>query len=472
MKARLLFAVGLWFSCTLGLLWAAETAKRPNVLVIVADDQGYADLGVQGCKDIPTPHIDSLAKSGIRCTSGYVSGTYCSPTRAGLATGRYQERFGHEFNPGPAATAGPDVGLPLTETTLADRLKAAGYSTGIVGKWHLGYAEKFYPQKRGFEEYFGFLGGAHSYLDWEGDARNPILRGQAPVVEQTYLTDAFGREALAYLERHKQQAKPFFLYLAFNAVHMPLEATQKYLERFNSIDDPRRRTYAAMTSAMDDAVGEVLKRLRESGLEENTLIFYVSDNGGPPVNASNNFPLRGYKAQTLEGGIRVPWIVRWKGHLPAGKTYDHPVIQLDIHATALAAAGVEITPEMKLDGVNLLPYLRDDNREPPHQALYWRFGRQMAIRMGDWKLVRHNQSDELELYNLKDDIGESKDLAKSNPDKLNELKAAWDKWNGTLVEPRWGAPARVKPKAKQGKEGKQGKQGKPRAKRKPQEARS
>jgi len=458
MKPRLLLAVGLWSFSTLGLLLAAEPAQRPNVLVIVADDQGYADVGVQGCKDIPTPHIDSLAKSGIRCSSGYVSGPYCSPTRAGLMTGRYQERFGHEFNPGPAAAAGSDVGLPLTETTLADRLKGAGYWTGIVGKWHLGYAEKFHPQKRGFEECFGFLGG---------DARNRILRGEAPVAEQTYLTDAFGREAMAYLERHKQQAKPFFLYLAFNAVHTPLEATQKYLDRFNSIDDPRRRTYAAMTSAMDDAVGEVLKKLRQSGLEEKTLIFYVSDNGGPPVNASNNFPLRGYKAQTLEGGIRVPWFVQWKGHLPAGKTYDQPVIQLDIHATALAAAGVAITPEMRLDGVNLLPYLKGENGEPPHQALYWRFGRQMAIRMGDWKLVRHNQSDGLELYNLKDDIGESKDLAQSNSDKLNELKAAWDKWNGTLEEPRWGAPPRAKAKAKQGKGGKQGKQRKQRAKPKP-----
>ena len=439
---------------------AGEAARRPNVLVILADDQGYADLGVQGCKDIPTPNIDSLARNGIRCTSGYVSGPYCSPTRAGLMTGRYQQRYGHEFNPGPAATAAVDFGLPLGETTLADRLKAAGYATALVGKWHLGFAERFHPQKRGFQQYFGFLGGAHSYLDWEADATNPILRGTAPVVEPTYLTDAFGREAVAYLERHKQERKPFFLYLAFNAVHMPLQATEKHLERFRSIADPRRRTYAAMTAAMDDAVGRVLTALREAGQEQNTLIFYVSDNGGPPANASNNFPLRGYKAQTLEGGIRVPWIVQWKGHLPAGKTYDQPVIQLDVHATALAAAGVPITPEMKLDGVNLLPYLQGKNSEPPHQALYWRFGRQMAIRMGDWKLVRHSQSDALELYNLKDDVGESKDLAKDNPDKLKELQAAWDQWDSTLVAPRWGGQG----KAKQGK-AKQGKQGNKRAKR-------
>jgi arylsulfatase A-like enzyme len=458
----LALALLTWWAST---AQTAQTSGRPNVLVILADDQGYADLGVQGCKDIPTPNIDSLAQHGIRCTSGYVSGPYCSPTRAGLMTGRYQQRYGHEFNPGPAATAASDFGLPLGETTLADRLQAAGYSTALVGKWHLGYAARFHPEKRGFQQYFGFLGGAHSYLDWKADANNPILRGTAPVIEPTYLTDAFKREAVAYLQRQKQERKPFFLYLAFNAVHTPLQATQQYLDRFGSIADRRRRTYAAMTAAMDDAVGDVLKALRKAGQEENTLIFYLSDNGGPPANASNNFPLRGHKAQTLEGGIRVPWIVQWKGHLPAGKTYDQPVIQLDICATALAAAGVRITPEMKLDGVNLLPYLNGKNRQPPHQALFWRFGRQMAIRMGDWKLVRHNLSEELELYNLKDDIGERKDLAKDKPDKLKELKAAWDQWDSTLVAPRWGGPGKAKQaKAKDAKQEKQGKQGKKRAK--------
>jgi arylsulfatase A-like enzyme len=421
-------------------LEAAQPAKRPNILIIVADDQGYADLGVQGCKDIPTPNIDSLARNGIRCTNGYVSGPYCSPTRAGLMTGRYQQRFGHEFNPGPAARTPVNVGLPLTETTLADRLKTAGYATGMVGKWHLGYAPKFHPLKRGFEEYFGFLGGAHSYIDWEGDKANRILRGKEPVVEQTYLTEAFGREAEAFLDRHKKEDKPFFLYWTFNAVHLPLQATEKYLQRFPSITNKKRRTYAAMTSAMDDAVGRILDKLRDSGLEETTLIFYISDNGGPVANASSNTPLRGHKAQTLEGGIRVPFLVQWKGHLPAGTTYDQPVIQLDIHATALAAAGVPVTSEMHLDGVNLLPSLNGETKTPPHESLYWRFGKQTAIRMGDWKLVRHNQSKGLELYNLAQDISESKNLAAANREKLQELKAAWDKWNATLEKPRWGAP--------------------------------
>lgn len=417
-----------------------DAAGRPNILVIVADDQGYNDLGVQGCMDIPTPNIDALAKGGVRFTSGYVSGPYCSPTRAGLLTGRYQQRFGHEFNPGPAQTAGPEMGLALSETTLATRLKQAGYATGMVGKWHLGYQDKFHPLKRGFDEFYGFLGGAHSYLNAKADMANPILRGTEAINEKEYLTDAFGREAVAYIDRHKEH--PFFLYLTFNSVHTPMEATQKYVDRFASIQDEKRRTYAAMTSAMDDAIGQVLAKLREAKLEENTLIFYVSDNGGPPVNASNNKPLRGNKAQTLEGGIRVPFFVKWPARLPAGKTYDRPVIQLDISATALAAAGIEVPADAHLDGVNLLPHLTGQKEGSPHEALYWRFGPQTAIRKGDWKLVRHIGSQELELYNLADDIGEKNNLAQSQPEKFKELQMAWNTWNSQLKEPLWQAPSR------------------------------
>ena len=234
-----------------------DDASRPNILVILADDLGYADLGFQGCQDIPTPHLDALAASGVRCTNGYVSGPYCSPTRAGLLTGRYQSCFGHEFNPGGQAARQENVGLPLSETTIADRLKAAGYATGLVGKWHLGSAAKFHPQERGFQEFFGFLGGAHPYFPERGAA--PIYRGTEKVVEKEYLTDAFAREAVAFIDRH--QKAPFFLYLAFNAVHTPMHATDARLKKFSSITDERRRTYAAMTSAMDDAVGLVLGKL-------------------------------------------------------------------------------------------------------------------------------------------------------------------------------------------------------------------
>src|SRR6266508_1492805 len=388
MKRMALFFLALLFLTG----WQADTqaqrrpAQKPNILVIVADDLGYADIGVNGCQDVPTPQIDSIAKNGVRFTNGYVSGPYCSPTRAALMTGRYQQRYGHEFNPGPAQQADSDFGLPLTEKTVADRLKAAGYVTAIVGKWHLGYRPEFHPMKRGFDECFGFLGGSHSYLDAKADKANPILRGREPFDEPDYLTDAFRRESLAFIGRH--QREPWFLCLSFNAVHMPMHATQKYLDRFKEISDERRRSYAAMMSAMDDAIGAVLEKLRALKLEEETLIFFVSDNGGPPINASSNGPLRGYKAQTWEGGIRVPFIVQWKGHLPSGKVLEWPVIQMDFLPTALAAAGVEVKPEWKLDGANLLPYMKGGKEQPPHQALYWRFGQQMAIRMGDWKLVK------------------------------------------------------------------------------------
>jgi arylsulfatase A-like enzyme len=431
---------------------AAETqpARKPNVLVIVGDDMGNADTGFQGCKDIPTPHLDALAKGGIRLTNGYVSGPYCSPTRAGLLTGRYQQRFGHEFNPG-----GGKAGLPTTEITFADRFKAAGYATGLVGKWHLGSAPEFHPQKRGFNEFYGFLGGAHSYFPAR-DMLKSVLRGNEPVNEQSYLTDAFGREAVAYIDRHK--AEPFFLYLAFNAVHTPMHADDARLKKFAGINDTQRRTYAAMMMAMDDAVGAVMTRLREDGLEEHTLIAFFSDNGGPTmqgttINGSRNTPLRGSKRQTLEGGIRVPFVMTWKGHLPVGLVYDQPVIQLDLQPTALAACGIAVGPNSKLEGVNLLPYLTGKAPGAPHEALFWRFGQQMAVRKGDWKLVRYGPNANLQtgetwpkLYNLKDDIGEATDLAAKMPDKVKELQSAWDEWNAKNVPPLWGAEGKKKGK--------------------------
>ncbi|NUQ64623.1 MAG: sulfatase-like hydrolase/transferase [Pirellulales bacterium] len=417
---------------------AASTAARPNILFIVGDDMGYADVGFHGCKDIPTPNLDSLVASGVRFTNGYVSGPYCSPTRAGLMTGRYQQRFGHEFNP-----AGTN-GLPLSETTIADRLRAAGYVTGLVGKWHLGSEPALHPQKRGFQEFFGFLGGAHSYFDAAG-----ILRGTEQVNELDYTTDAFAREAVAFIERHK--GEPWFLYLAFNAVHTPMHATDNRLARFPNIADTQRRQYDAMLLALDEAVGHVRKQLADAGLEKNTLVLFISDNGGPTmpgtsINGSVNAPLRGSKRTTLEGGIRVPFVLSWPDRLRPG-VYEQPVIQLDATATAIAAAGAKAD---KLDGVNLLPYLGGENSAAPHDALYWRLGQQMAIRAGDYKLVRYDTNvdtrtgrqgqpvTDTRLYRLSDDVGETKDLAAELPDKVKELQTSWDAWNATLVKPLWG----------------------------------
>ena len=430
----------------------ADAPRRPNVVLLVADDLGFADLGFQGGKDIPTPHLDALAARGVRCTNGYVSGPYCSPTRAGLLTGRYQQRFGHEFNPTDARR--DDVGLPLSETTLADRLKAAGYTTGLVGKWHLGSAQKFHPQKRGFDEFFGFLGGAHTYFV---DRSTDVFRGTEPIKESAYLTDAIGRDAVSFIERHK--GGPFFLEVAFNAVHTPMDATDARLAKFASIPDKSRRTYAAMLSALDDAAGLVLGKIREAGLEGDTLVVFLSDNGGPTmlgttINGSRNTPLRGSKRTTLEGGIRVPFVLSWKGKLPAGKVYDKPVIQLDILPTALAAAGVAAKPDARLDGVDLLPYLTGRDASSPHDTLYWRLGGQAAVRRGEWKLVRYDSTVDtpgirsvatlgphlspFRLYNLNEDIGEAHDRSGDQPEKSKELLAAWDDWSRQLARPLWG----------------------------------
>ena len=442
-----LFFLVSWFSVT--CLHAAD--NRPNILIILADDLGWGELGCQGfTKEIPTPNIDSFATHGVRCTNGYVSGPYCSPTRAGLMTGRYQQRFGHEFNPGPAESAVENFGLSLNEKTIANHFKSAGYATGWIGKSHLGYKPEFHPLQRGFDSYFGFLGGAHDYFDAVSDAHNPILRGTQPIKEMDYATESFGKEAIEFIERSKNQ--PWLCYLAFNAVHAPLQALDKYEQRFSGIVDKRRKTFCAMLSAMDDAIGSVMSKLRDIKAEENTLIVFFSDNGGPtPSTTSGNGPLRGFKSQTWEGGIRVPYIVQWKSKLPAGKVEMRPVIQLDILPTALAAASIETKADWKLDGVNLLPYLQGENKAMPHEMLYWRFGQQIALRKGDWKMVkgvgsagvegveRNEKASTMgaELYNLSEDIGEKVNLADKQPDKLKELTAAWDQWNATLVDPAW-----------------------------------
>ncbi len=427
---------------------AQQKPRKPNIIVLLADDLGYADTSMHGSKDIKTPNIDAIAKNGVRCTNGYVSAPYCSPTRAGLLTGRYQQRFGHEFNPVIAKNGGKD-GLPLDERTMADLLRAAGYVTGLIGKWHLGEEDAQQPPSRGFNDFYGFLTGAHSYLDADDKNQGPIMRGKNKAPLDGYLTDVLAKEATQFIDRNKE--KPFFLYLAFNAVHTPMEAPDAAMKEFANVKDEKRRTYLAMARKLDDAIGQVLAKLRELNLEEDTLVFFLSDNGGPTTkfapNGSLNFPLRGSKGDTWEGGIRVPFLVMWKGKLPAGKTYDQPVISLDILPTSLAAAKAAQKLDKALDGVNLLPFLDGNKAEAPHDALFWRFGSQMAIRKGDWVLVKpsmgtkeyENIAKTAMLFNLKDDIGQKNDLAAQQPDRVRAMQAEWDRWNAGLMAPRWPA---------------------------------
>ncbi|MCI0737577.1 MAG: sulfatase-like hydrolase/transferase [Gemmataceae bacterium] len=431
----------------LALLFAGSPlcaqGKKTNILIILCDDVGYGEFGFQGNKQIPTPNIDSIAKNGIRFTQGYVSGPYCSPTRAGLLTGRYQTRYGHEFN-----GQGPKFGLPLSEKTLADLLKALGYSTAVIGKWHLGFDPQFRPTQRGFDEFYGTLANTpffipNNFVD-SRIAPDPVKKKEK---SDFYTTEAYAERAVDWLERNK--GKPWFLYMPFNAQHAPLEAPQKYLDRFSSIKDQKRQTFAAMMSAMDDAVGRVLAKIRDLGQEEDTLIIFLSDNGGPTQQTSSmNGVLRGFKATTLEGGVRIPFCMQWKGKLPSSKTYEQPIIQLDLLPTCLAAVGGKVDPALKLDGVNLLPYLKGEISAQPHDVLYWRFGEQWAIRKGDWKLVVSRiDGPEPRLFNLAKDIGESQDLIEKSPEKAKELKCLYDAWNAEQMKPLW-EPAKQKKKDK------------------------
>lgn len=429
MKARVLFRLSLILA-SLGQA-LASTASQPNIVIFYADDLGWGELGCQGfTEDIPTPHIDSLAKNGMRFTSGYVAATYCSPSRAGLLTGRYPTRFGHEFN--SVANA---VGLRSDQTTMATRLKALGYATAAVGKWHLGSQPENRPTGRGFDEFYGTLNNTpffHPTAFIDSRVSNEVQAVKDP---DFYTTDAYAERAVDWIGKNKD--KPWFLYLPFNAQHAPLQAPKKYLERFPKITEEKRQLFAAMMAGMDDAIGRVMGQIRELGLEENTLVFFIADNGGPTASTtSKNGPLRGFKMTTFEGGPRVPYIAQWKGKIPAGKTYDLPVMNLDVLPTAIAAAGGKPEASWQLDGVDLMPYLTAAETGRPHQTLYWRFGPQWAIRDGDMKLVvSKGGSGRPELYNLATDIGESKDLAAGQPEKVKELQAMWDKWSAEQAPP-------------------------------------
>jgi arylsulfatase A-like enzyme len=417
--------------------------RRPNIIVILTDDLGYADLSFQGSKDIRSPNIDRIAHGGVRFTSGLVSHPFCSPSRAGLMTGRYQQRFGHENNP-IYDPANETAGLPLKELTLPQLLGSAGYATGLVGKWHLGASPRHHPLKRGFSEMFGFIGGLHDYFNADKNATGnerliPLERNGQPVEPTGYLTDTLNREADAFVRQHRSD--PFFLYLAYNAPHTPVQASEKYLDRFPNIEDKKRRTYAGMISAVDDGVGTLLATLKELKLEQDTLIFFLNDNGGPVgVNGSRNDPLRAGKLSLCEGGIRVPFAACWPGRLPAGKTFPQPVISLDILPTALAAAGIQPPPTLKLDGVNLLPYLMGQDRTTPHPRLFWRTGGGVsyAVREGRYKLVK--AGDAPELYDVETDVSETRNLATVQPEVLNRLLTSFQQWNSELVPPLFPMP--------------------------------
>ena len=429
----------------------------PNVIIVLVDDLGYNDVGFNGSKEILTPNIDKLSKNGVTFSSGYVSYPVCSPSRAGLITGRYQDKFGYGLNV-LYAPKDPNMGLPLNEFTLADLFKTKNYKTSAIGKWHLGAHESLRPNNRGFDEFFGFLSGGHQYFphEWtlqdetmvrsQSDSyRTKLLRNNKRIEEKEYLTDALSREAVSFIERNHHQ--PFFLYLAYNAPHGPLQATKKYLERFEDIKNKKRRTYAAMVSAVDDGVGDIINKLEEHNILDNTIIYFLSDNGGSKFNSSNNSPLRGYKGELFEGGIRVPFVMHWPKKIAKGIIFDRPVISLDIFATIKSI----INPELKLinpiHGKNLMPYINGDKNNSPHKYLFWRNnGHQppmedgtrpryisWAVR-GDYNKVLIRKKDSM-FFNFNEDFFEKNNYKENSKNKFKLFHSKIIEWNESNLDP-------------------------------------
>lgn len=435
-KSRLTFLGLLAFGALAS--YAQSTRQKPNFIIILADDMGYADLSLHGSKQIKTPNIDRLAEKGVNFTQGYVSAPVCSPSRAGLLTGRNQVSFGHDNN---LANVQPGFdpefnGMPVSEKTIADRLKPLGYVSGLVGKWHLGESKKFHPLSRGFDEFWGYTGGGHDYFTSKPDGRgyqSPIECNYKTPQPITYITDDKGDECVGFIRRHKSQ--PFFLYASFNAPHAPMQATEEDLKLYSHIQDKRRRTYCAMVHRLDLNVGRIMQALKEEGIADNTLVVFLSDNGGPvDSNASINAPLNGQKGILLEGGIRVPFIMNWPDGLPAGKNCEVPVLSLDLLPTFVEAAGGSISEADRIDGKNLIPFLTGKTNAAPHDQMHWRFTISAAIRDGNWKLVR--LPDRLPmLFNLENDISEQYNVALDNPDRTKAMLKKLGNWDVSQPHP-------------------------------------
>jgi len=412
---------------------SSAAIAKPNIVILFADDAGYMDFGFTGTNDFKTPRIDQLASEGVICTQAYVTASVCSPSRAGLLTGRYQQRFGHETN-----LRGKDVGLPLSETTIADRLGKLGYTSCAIGKWHLGGNPEQHPMSRGFQEFHGFLLGSRTYFskpNKEKVTQQSLMHDRAIVPEDDnrYLTDWMAEEANTFIEKHTDD--PFFLYVAFNAVHTPMQAPEELLREFPEIEHPKRKKLAGMTLSLDMAIGSIMDTLKEQGLDENTIVFFLNDNGGATTNASDNGVLRGMKGSKWEGGIRVPYVVRWTNHIQPG-TFNKPISSLDIAATALVQAGAENAELTSLDGINLMPFVSGKDTSEPHDVLYWRRGPAGAVREGDWKLIAVEEQPPL-LFNIREDISETKNLAEVHPEKVIYLESLYESWQSQLVEPLW-----------------------------------
>lgn len=401
-------------------------ADRPNVIVILVDDAGFVDFGFMGSEDLPTPRIDALARSGVMFTDAHVSASVCAPSRAGLITGQYQQRFGFEAN----GTAG--IGLSDDAVTMADVFQKSGYRTYALGKWHLGEDASDHPNQRGFNEFYGFLAGSRSYFPLKNPSTEQMLQHNGKRVEfEGYMTDVLGDQSVKFVEQSHD--KPFFMYLAYNAVHTPMDAKAENLEKFKN--HPRQKL-AAMTWSLDENIGKLLDKLDALGIRKNTLIYFLSDNGGAHDNTSKTGSLKGWKGNEFEGGHRVPFVVSWPSRIKGDRKFDGLTSSLDIFTTSLDAASIEKPQDVVLDGANLLPYLDGEAKGSPHEMLFWRKLDKSAARVGDYKVVTLDGYGSV-MYNLKDNLGETNDLSKIEKERFSQVTKEYDQWTQSLMKPLW-----------------------------------
>ncbi len=428
-----------FLSCGLGnsnkseaqTITTAENSPQPNIIIILVDDAGYVDFGFMGSEDLPTPRIDELAGSGVVFTDAHVSATVCAPSRAGLITGQYQQRFGFEAN-GTGDEKSGDIGLSDDVVTMADIFKENGYKTFALGKWHLGSEPSDHPNQRGFDEFYGFLTGSRSYFPLPNPSKVVMLQRNGERVEFSgYMTDVLGDQSVRFVAGN--QSQPFFMYLAYNAVHTPMDAKEEDLEKFK--DHPRQKL-AAMTWSLDENVGKLLDKLDELGIREHTLVYFLSDNGGAHNNDSKTGPLKGWKGNEFEGGHRVPFVVSWPSQLEGNRRFGGLTSSLDIFATSLAAAGIKKPEHLPLDGVNLFPYLTEKKKGDPHEKLFWRKLEESAARVGEYKVISL-EGYGATMYNLKENLGETKDLSKVEKDVFSKVMRAYKQWEAPLMKPLW-----------------------------------
>lgn len=408
-----------------------EEYSKPNVIIILADDAGYVDFGFMGSHDLDTPNIDNLAKEGVIFSDAHVTASVCAPSRAGLLTGKYQQRFGFESNATGDAKSG-DIGLSDDVVTMANVFQKNNYKTIAIGKWHLGATTTDHPNKRGFDEFYGFLAGSRSYFPIDNpDQEHMLQQNGKRIVFDGYLTDVLGNRSVSFVEENKDH--PFFMYLAYNAVHTPMEAKETDLKKFK---DHPRQYLAAMTWSLDQNIGKLRNKLKDLNLLDNTLIYFLSDNGGAHNNDSQNGPLKGWKGNEFEGGHRVPFVVSWPAKIKPNQTFEGLTSSLDIFATSLAAAHIKPDKSLQLDGVNVLPYLFKEKKGNPHKELYWRKLEESAARMGDFKLVQLKDFGAT-MYNLSQDLGEMSNLSTADTVTFNTLSKKYATWESNMMNPLW-----------------------------------